>query len=50
MLNGSSWSGDYKQPSDWSGLHAATTPMEVEGWAFVIKVLVIKERWWIVSL
>jgi hypothetical protein len=40
MLNGSSWSGDYKQPSDWLGLQVALIPVEVAGCGFVFKVLV----------
>lgn len=32
MLNGSSWSDDYKQPSDWSGLHAVLILTEVAGY------------------
>lgn len=32
MLDGFSRSDDYKQPSDWSGLHVALIPMEVAGY------------------
>lgn len=35
MLDGFSWSDDYKQPSDWSGLHVALIPMEVAGLLFI---------------